>query len=1003
MSFSPGDLIWAKMRGFRHWPARIDLPAPEEKIPPKKFPIFFFGTHETAVMLAKQLFPYETNKEKFSKNSNHSRGGFKEALVEIVKNPKVKWGMRRQEEDDDEDESADEEKSPDEGSNNGKESPEQDRVKETITKVLGILWNTVADQLAVKGSKPTECSSKIEVLKSIATVFDPLGFFTPATLQGKLFLQELWASEKEWDEKLEEEMLHKWMKLQKENECISMVTLPRFIGNSNCQLLCFCDASAKAYASVVYLSSDAGVNLLFSKARVAPIKKLGIPRLELLAVLIGVRMLHFLQEQLQLPVEKKFLWTDNQCVLHWIMSKKPLTTFVRNRVKEITETKDISFRYVITSQNPADLASRGVSAEDLDKCELWWRGPKWLQDSEKTWPTWDIPIITKEILEKIESETKGPKTLYEISNVTGENTTEGKVENKDKSTPSATPFGMDERKYSSLVRLLRITAWLLRFLQKARKQKVQTGELKAIEIKKAKILWIKFIQKANFPGAFNTTSGNANKKDHKNQLGIQLHDDGLLRCHGRMVHAEIPDDAIYPILLPKRSYFTSLLIREYHQKLFHSGVSHTLAQLRNEYWIPQGRAEVKKAIHGCGICKRFQGGPFKLPSMSPWPRKKVAKCAPFTYTGLDYFGPLYIQNKSSKEKVWVCLFTCVTVRAIHLELINDMTAEQFLLARRRFIARRGKPTQIILDNAPQFKLAKTAIDKAWKETISNHEVQSYNANQGIEWNFIVELAPWMGGFYERLVGTVKGALKKSIGKICLTEKKLETFLTEAEAVINSRPLVYVGEDFGSGFSLTPADFLTLNAKSGTPIIEINNSHDPDYGKKSSTDKLLEIWGKGQQHLNSLWRVWKDDYLLNLRERGQTHVKGPRIQAAEEPRVGNVVLLKEDLPRGVWKMAKITELISSSDGKFRAAKVLLPTKKVLKRPLNLLYPLECGSVQEIEATQDGEQLEETVEDTSITLRPTRAAATRARKQMQRLLSSEIGTFSWLGSVVEFPRI
>ncbi|XP_074624430.1 uncharacterized protein LOC141882385 [Acropora palmata] len=363
-------------------------------------------------------------------------------------------------------------------------------------------------------------------------------------------------------------------------------------------------------------------------------------------------MLNFLQEQLQLPVEKKFLWTDNQCVLHWIMSKKPLTTFVRNRVKEITETKDISFRYVITSQNPADLASRGVSAQDLNKCELWWRGPKWLQDSEKTWPTWDIPITTKEILEKIESETKGPKTLYEISNVTGENTTEGKVENKDKSTPLATPFGMDEKKYSSLLRLLRITAWLLRFLQKARKQKVQTGELKAIEIKRAKILWIKFIQKANFPGAFNTTSGNVNKKDHKNQLGVQLHDDGLLRCHGRMVHAEIPDDAIYPILPPKKSYFTSLLVKEYHQKLFHSGVSHTLAQLRNEYWIPQGRAEVKKAIHGCGICKRFQGGPFKLQSMSPWPRKKVVLPLPI----LD---KIILAPCTSKMKVQKKRFGCV--------------------------------------------------------------------------------------------------------------------------------------------------------------------------------------------------------------------------------------------------------------------------------------------------------------------------------------------------------
>ena len=140
------------------------------------------------------------------------------------------------------------------------------------------------------------------------------------------------------------------------------------------------------------------------------------------------------------------------------MSKKPLTTFVQNRVKEITETKDISFRYVINSQNPADLASRGVSAQDLDKSELWWHGPKWLQGSEKTWPTWDIPVIAKEILEKIESEIKGPKTFYEISNLTGENTTEGKVENKDKSTSLATPFGMDEKKYSSLLRLLQITA-----------------------------------------------------------------------------------------------------------------------------------------------------------------------------------------------------------------------------------------------------------------------------------------------------------------------------------------------------------------------------------------------------------------------------------------------------------------------------------------------------------------------------------------------------------------
>ena len=162
---------------------------------------------------------------------------------------------------------------------------------------------------------------------------------------------------------------------------------------------------------------------------------------------------------------------------------------------------------------------------------------------------------------------------------------EGKVESKDKSASFVAPFRMDEKKYSSLLRLLRITAWLLRFVQKARKQKTQTGELKAIEIKEAKTLWIKFIQKTYFPEAFNSTNGTVSKKDYKNQLGIQLHEDGLLHCYARMILTELPPDAVYPIRLPKRSHFTSLLIKEYHQKLFHSGVSHTLAQLRNEYWI----------------------------------------------------------------------------------------------------------------------------------------------------------------------------------------------------------------------------------------------------------------------------------------------------------------------------------------------------------------------------------------------------------------------------------
>ena len=153
------------------------------------------------------------------------------------------------------------------------------------------------------------------------------------------------------------------------------------------------------------------------------------------------------------------------------------------------------------------------------------------------------------------------------------------------------------------------------------------------------------------------------------------------------------------------------------------------------------------------------------------------------------------------------------------------------------------------------------------------------------------------------------------------------------------------------------------------MIEIDNPQDPDYKeKRSSADKLLELWGKGQQHFNSLRRDWRDDYLLNLRERGQKNVKGPRIQASEDPQAGSVVLLKDNLPRGVRRMGRNTKLIPAQDGKFRAAKIFIPTKEDLKRPLNVLHPLKCSNSQEVELTQD-EQLKEIEQDTTPRLRPT----------------------------------
>ena len=203
------------------------------------------------------------------------------------------------------------------------------------------------------------------------------------------------------------------------------------------------------------------------------------------------------------------------------------------------------------------------------------------------------------------------------------------------------------------------------------------------------------------------------------------------------------------------------------------------------------------------------------------------------------------------------------------------------------------------------------------------------------------LAPWMGGFYERLIGLVKRALKKSIGKKCLTLVQLQTITAEIQAVINSRPLVYISEDINSGHILTPSDFFSLNPKQGTPVLE-DCGHDTKYvhGKISTAEKIITIWTKGQKYLNQFWQIWRDDFLMNLRERSQMNLKQAHIESDVTPRVGDVVLVKENLPRGMWKLGKIQQLIQSTDQKIRSARVMVANGNLINRPLNLLFPTEC---------------------------------------------------------------
>ncbi|XP_065189637.1 uncharacterized protein LOC135820248 [Sycon ciliatum] len=219
------------------------------------------------------------------------------------------------------------------------------------------------------------------------------------------------------------------------------------------------------------------------------------------------------------------------------------------------------------------------------------------------------------------------------------------------------------------------------------------------------------------------------------------------------------------------------------------------------------------------MCKRFDGGPFAMPAMPQYPKEKVTGGrTPFTTTGVDYFGPVTVKSGNESVKAWVVLFTCLTTRAVHLEAVRDMTTKTFLMAYRRFIARRGTPKKIISDNGKQFKLASTILDNVWNAIDECPDVVNYLTANGTTWSFITELAPWMGGFYERMVQTVKRSLRKSIGRSLLTHYEFEMLLIEVEAVVNARPLTYVSDD-PTPLVITPAHFLCLNPNIGFPPVD----------------------------------------------------------------------------------------------------------------------------------------------------------------------------------------
>ena len=351
--------------------------------------------------------------------------------------------------------------------------------------------------------------------------------------------------------------------------------------------------------------------------------------------------------------------------------------------------------------------------------------------------------------------------------------------------------------------------------------------------------------------------------------------------------------------------------------MLHAGPETVLSTLRQRIWITQGRREVKRIVRKCVICQKQRVGPCGQ-KMGPLPEERVTPSLPFSDIGIDFAGPLYVKERTIVKKSYVCLFTCASSRMVHLELTNSLTTDEFPQAFSRMTSRRGLCHTVWSDNAKTFKAASNEIQKLYSKretqsqsmgnTLAQNRIESELASKGIKWKFINERSPWRGGWWERFCRTVKEPLRKVLGKALLTFTELNTLLVKIEGVINSRPLTAVSDDHRDPSPITPAHLAIGRPLNQLPDVSEENSEE-------SSKRIMERYLYLQRLFNHYWKRWKQEYLHHLTVRNKWRKEEPPLQ------VEDIVLVSEDnVSRGKWPLARVTEVHPGRDGLVRTATV-----------------------------------------------------------------------------------
>ncbi|XP_011487025.2 uncharacterized protein LOC105356652 [Oryzias latipes] len=792
---------------------------------------------------------------------------------------------------------------------------------------LGLIWETVTDTFTFSVTTTSKPFTRRGVLSSVNSIFDPLGLLAPVTIQGRALLRELTVENSGWDTPLPEDKRSKWEAWRDSLKDLKELHVPRTYTSTSLsqaihkELCLFSDASTKAigavaYLKAVYLNDKVEVGFVMGKARLTPQSEPTIPRLELCAAVLAVEMADLIKTELDIQFDKVNFYTDSKVVLGYIYNEsKRFYTYVHNRVQRIRQSsKPEQWHYVRTEENPADHASRSLTAFQLPKT-TWFTGPCFIHR----------PL----------TETKHKSNEFKL--IEPDRDCEIRPQVKTCATNLQVVSSKRFERFSTFKSLVRGVAFLIH-IAKSFNGTNSNCESKGWhtcqfprspdEMDQAKLVILKQAQQDAFEKELSALKAGkpVAKQSPLHKLSPVL-GDGIISVGGRLKYSELEKSEKSPIVLPKDHHVSLLLTRHCHDKVKHQGRHLTEGAIRAAgLWILGVKRLVNSVIHKCVICRKLRGKE-EQQLMADLPPERLKTCSPFSYVGLDVFGPWMVTTRRTRgghaqSKRWAIMFSCMSSRAVHIEVIESLDTNSCVNALRRFFAVRGPATKLLSDRGTNFIGAS-------KELGMDKAVQQYLNDQGCTWDFNPPHASHMGGSWERMIGIARRILDAMLlqSKVQLTHDVLCTLMAEVSAIINARPLFPVLSDPDNPFILSPSMLLTQKSCLSPPP-----------GDFLDKDLYTKQWRQVQALANQFWSRWKREYLPLLQQRHKWTLPCRNLQ------VGDLVLLKDkQVPRNSWPMARVSATFPGKDSRVRKIEVTVndkSCKKTFMRPVTevvLLLP------------------------------------------------------------------